>query len=163
MSAWNDRQLFSSASNEWGTPQALFDQVDAEFGFQLDAAASDSNAKCARYLTAAQDALATSWSALADVVWCNPPYGRKVGEWVRKGYEEAQLGCTVVMLVMARTDTRWWHSYAMRATEVRFIKGRVHFTRSDGVTGPATAPSAVLVFTKSQAPPVVKGVEHARR
>jgi phage N-6-adenine-methyltransferase len=86
--------VFSSASQEWETPAALFAALDAEFGFDLDAAATDENAKCPRYFTKATDALRQRWEG---VVFLNPPYGHQVGRWVRKAHEEAQRGATVSM------------------------------------------------------------------
>src|SRR5690349_4783281 len=113
----------SSQSVEWSTPQDLFDDCNARFGFTLDAAAQPHNAKCARFFTPEQDGLAQSWAG--EVVWCNPPYGaRATADWVRKGYEESRRGATVVMLVPSRTDTRWFHDYAKRG-DIEFIRGRL--------------------------------------
>ena len=138
--------MFSSAREDWTTPRWLFDQLAAEFHFTLDAAASASNALCAAYYTPAQDALRQPW---AGAVWCNPPYGRAVGRWVAKGFTEAMSGsaAVVVMLVAARTDTRWWHDCALHGREIRFIPGRLRF---GGHSHPAPFPSAVLIFA---APP----------
>lgn len=134
--------LFSSASTEWTTPRWLFDRLDAEFGFTLDAAATAKNALCLVYYTRRDDGLRQPWDH--DVVWCNPPYDRRVGQWVRKGYEESRNGAIVVMLLAARTDTRWFHTYCFpQATEIRFIKGRLRF--GDG-HGSATFPSIVVVW-----------------
>jgi phage N-6-adenine-methyltransferase len=129
-----------SQSVEWSTPQDLFDEYDREFAFTLDAAATHINAKCSRFFTEREDGLAQLWSGS---VWCNPPYGgRETGKWVRKGYEAAQQGATVVLLVPSRTDTRWWHDYAMKG-EVRFLRGRLRF---GGSKNSAPFPSAVVVF-----------------
>lgn len=144
--------LFSSEKRDWTTPGWLFDLLDAEFRFTLDAAASDENTKVPdRYYTEADDGLAQPWEG---TVWCNPPYGRGVGEWVRKGYQSAQAGATVVMLLPARTDTRWWNEYVsyydwaarrtvMVAHEVRFLRGRLRF---GGAKAGAPFPSAVVVW-----------------
>jgi len=132
------------------TPQALFNQLDREFHFTLDAAASDRNAKCAVYLTETDDALHRPWAPA--VVWCNPPYGRGIRAWVEKGYREAGLGALVVMLVPATTDLAWWHEVASYADEIRFIRGRVAFERENGEVRYGTRfansffSSAVLVF-----------------
>lgn len=123
-------------SEEWETPPELFASLHAEFGFTLDAAASADNAKCAEWL---DDGLAQIWTG---TVWLNPPYGRAVGAWIRKAFEEAQRGATVVCLVPARTDAAWWHDYAMKG-EVRFIRGRVKFV---GARYNAPFPCAVVIF-----------------
>jgi phage N-6-adenine-methyltransferase len=132
---------FSSATAEWSTPQALFAELDAEFGFELDVCATAGNAKCARYFTAAQDGLAQEWRG---VCWMNPPYGSGIGAWVRKAYESSLLGATVVCLVPARVDTRWWQDIC-ELGEVRFLRGRLRFNGAD----PAPFPSAVVVFTNA--------------
>jgi phage N-6-adenine-methyltransferase len=124
---------------EWETPQAFFDQLDAEFGFTLDVAAQPGNAKCARYFTPEDDGLAQPW---AGVCWMNPPYGPTLDQWIRKAYESAQAGATVVCLVPARTEMAWWHTYAVQG-EVRFIRGRLKF---GGAPYNAPFPSALIIF-----------------
>lgn len=127
------------------TPDGLYRLLDQEFGFTVDAAASPANAKCVRYFTRDVDGLGQPWAP--DVVWCNPPFGAGVGEWVRKAWEEAGDGATVVVLVPSATDTGWWHDYALRADEVRFVRGRVSFLREDGARGSnAFYPVSLLVF-----------------
>ncbi len=132
-----------SETVEWGTPQKLFDKLNLEFGFTLDAAASDENHKVENYLTISDDALNCDWNR--NVVWLNPPYGRALSKWMKKAYEESQKGAIVVCLVPARTDTAWWHDYAMRG-QIEFLRGRVKFVRNDGLTAPAPFPSAIVVF-----------------
>lgn len=133
--------LFSSASVEWSTPQEVFDKLDDEFHFTLDAAATQENAKCERYYTKDQDGLKNPWGG---VVWCNPPYGRKIGLWVRKAYESThENGSTVVMLLPARTDTKWFHGYILHRAEIRFIAGRLKF---GGAKNSAPFPSMVVIF-----------------
>lgn len=129
---------FSSKTDLWATPQALFDQLDREFGFTLDACATPDNAKCSMFYTREEDGLAQPWYG---VVWCNPPYGREIGRWMRKARESAIAGATVVCLVPARTDTAWWHDDAAKG-EVRFLRGRLKF---DG-NKDAPFPSAIVVF-----------------
>jgi phage N-6-adenine-methyltransferase len=129
-------------TNEWGTPQQMFDKLDQEFGFTVDVAASDSNHKCEKYFTIANDGLQNSWDGVA---WMNPPYGRVIKAWMRKAYEESLKGNTVVCLIPARTDTAWWHDYAMKG-EIRFIRGRIKFVRDGGDGGFAPFPSAIVVF-----------------
>jgi phage N-6-adenine-methyltransferase len=130
---------FSSATDLWATPQEFFDRCDADFAFTLDVCATPENAKCARFFTAADDGLAQDWSGTC---WMNPPYGREIGRWMRKAYESSLSGATVVCLVPARTDTRWWHDYAMRG-EIEFIRGRLKF--GNAKTN-APFPSALVVF-----------------
>lgn len=136
--------LAQPKSHEWETPPDLFRRLDEEFHFDLDAAASTANALCERYCTSALDGLVVDWSSgLEGAVFCNPPYGREIGRWVQKGFEESRKGCTVVMLIPARTETSYWHDYVMRAREIRFIRGRLRFS---GSSVNAPFPSAVVVF-----------------
>lgn len=132
--------MFTSDRLDWETPQAFFDLVDAEFGFTLDAAASSDNAKCAMYYGIEEDGLTQPWRG---TVWCNPPYGRSIKDWVRKGFEESRLGATVVMLIPARTDTAYWHDYVMQAAEIRLLRGRLVF---GGGESNAPFPNALVVF-----------------
>ena len=133
--------LFSSARDDWETPQFLFDGLNAEFGFELDVCASSSNAKCNTYFDKTANGLAQPWSG---VCWMNPPYGRTIEKWVHKAFYESQLrGALVVCLLPARTDTRWWHKYVSRASEVRYLKGRLKFA---GAENSAPFPSAVVIF-----------------
>lgn len=129
-----------AATVEWSTPQKLFDELDAEFGFTLDPCSTHENAKCAKHYTEAEDGLAQDWRG--EVVFMNPPYGPALRDWMQKAYTEALAGATVVCLVPARTDTRWWHDYAEKG-ERRFIKGRLKF---GGATNSAPFPSAIVVF-----------------
>ncbi len=133
--------LYSSKTPEWETPQGLFDDLDREFGFTLDACATDENAKVpGRYFTKAQDGLVQDWDR--QIVWMNPPYGGEIGRWVRKASEAR--GGTVVCLLPARTDTRWFHDYVYGKAEVRFVKGRLRFG-SSAVNAPF--PSMVAIFS----------------
>jgi phage N-6-adenine-methyltransferase len=124
----------SSRTDEWATPQRLFDRLDVEFGFDLDVCATFRNAKCRRFYD--RDGLAQPW---VGVCWCNPPYGREIRKWVRKANESAKASATVVCLVPARTDAGWWHDYCAKA-EVRFLRGRLRFS---GCKVNAPFPSAV--------------------
>ena len=101
--------MFSSNTAEWATPQAFFDELNKEFDFTLDPCATPQNAKCARYFTKEVDGLAQSWRG--ERVYCNPPYGRDIGKWVEKAHNEtlAGGGTLVVMLIPARTDTKYFH------------------------------------------------------
>jgi phage N-6-adenine-methyltransferase len=122
---------------DWETPPDLFAGYDAEFGFTLDAAANRDNAKVENYYS--ERALEKEWPG---VVWLNPPYGKQIGQWVEKAWQESRDGATVVCLVPARTDSWWWHDYTPQA-EVRFIRGRIKFV---GAPYNAPFPSAVLIF-----------------
>jgi phage N-6-adenine-methyltransferase len=130
---------FSSKTDEWATPQDVFDRLDAEFGFELDVCATPENAKCPRYYTKRENGLLQKWEG---VCWMNPPYGREIGQWVKKAYTSALEGATVVCLLPARTDTGWWHDYCMKG-EIRFVRGRLKF--GDSKTN-APFPSAVVIF-----------------
>lgn len=138
--------LLSSKKMDWCTPQDFFDRLDAEFHFTLDAASSDKNAKCKRHFTVSDDGLTQDWNG--STVFCNPPYGRSLCEWVRKAYEESRKpGTVVVMLIPARTDTSYWHEYIFGKAEVRFIRGRLKFTDEDGKEKSAAPfPSAVVIW-----------------
>jgi site-specific DNA-methyltransferase (adenine-specific) len=135
--------LFSSNSNEWATPKEFFRALDAEFHFNLDPCATESNAKCKRFYTIEDDGLARSWGGAR--VFCNPPYGRELHKWVKKCYEESRNPDTlVVMLIPARTDTSYFHEYIYhKAKEIRFIRGRLHFNESKQG---APFPSMVVIF-----------------
>jgi site-specific DNA-methyltransferase (adenine-specific) len=127
-------------THEWPTPQWLFDALNAEFGFTLDPCATPESAKCGKYFTRADDGLKQDWSG--HIVFMNPPYGVLIGAWMSKALQSAKAGATVVCLVPARTDTRWWHDSAMKG-EIRFLRGRLYF--GDGA-GRAPFPNAVVVF-----------------
>ena len=131
---------FSSATCEWATPDWLFRALDREFGFTLDPCATAQNAKCGKFFTKAEDGLKQCWDI--ERVFMNPPYGSVIGAWMQKAFESAQDGATVVCLVPARTDTHWWHEFAMRG-EVRLIKGRLKFGDAKSC---APFPSAVVIF-----------------
>jgi phage N-6-adenine-methyltransferase len=130
--------MFSSLTDNWSTPPELFKSLDEEFHFTLDACATASNATVPNFYDS--DSLEKPWTG---VVWCNPPYGREIGKWIRKGRQSALEGAIVVMLIPSRTDTRWWHEDVMLASDVRFIKGRLKF---GGSKSSAPFPSAIVVF-----------------
>ena len=139
----NTDVMFSSATDNWSTPQDFFDKLNDEFHFTLDVCADENNHKCEHYYTKEIDGLSRPWIG---TIWCNPPYGRKIGEWVRRAYISSQIGsATVVMLLPARTDTRWFHDYIYNKsnTEIRFIKGRLKF---GGCKNSAPFPSMVVIF-----------------
>lgn len=139
----NTKVMFSNKSNEWATPQDLFDKLNEEFTFTLDPCADESNHKCDKYYTAQDDGLKMDWSG--ERVFCNPPYGRSVGKWVQKCFQEVYCGKCVcaVMLLFAKTDTKWFHDYIYNKAEVRFLKGRLNFGNQ---SHNAPFPSMVVVF-----------------
>lgn len=133
---------FSSATAEWPTPQALFDELSAVYGgFTLDPCATPENAKCPQFFTKEQDGLRQPWFGK---VFMNPPYGREIGQWVRKAWEESLKGTLVVCLLPARVDTRWWHDYVKKG-HVYFFRGRLKFGLS---RNSAPFPSAIVTFGK---------------
>ena len=135
--------LFSSKTDLWATPQDFFDKLNEEFDFNLDPCANSDNAKCKKYFTLDDDGLEQSWEGF--VVFCNPPYGKNINKWVKKCYNESKKPNTkVVLLIPARTDTKYFHEYIYRkVSEIRFIKGRLKFGNSKNS---APFPSMVVVF-----------------
>jgi site-specific DNA-methyltransferase (adenine-specific) len=144
----NTDLMFSSATDQWATPRAFFDQWNALFSFDLDVCADASNAKCPRFFDLEADGLVQDWAP--ETCWMNPPYGREIGRWVKKAYEDSLKGATVVCLLPARTDTAWWHDYVIPHAKVHFVRGRLKFGNA---TSGAPFPSAVAVFY----PPKVAG------
>jgi len=139
----NDMNVhFSSVTDLHETPQDFFDKLNEEFHFTLDVCATDENAKCENYYTKQDDGLKQLWQG---IVWMNPPYGREIGRWMEKADKSSKNGATVVCLVPARTDTKWWHEYVIHH-EVRFIKGRLKFGNAKNS---APFPSAVIVMRNS--------------
>lgn len=141
----NTELMFSSNDNTWETPISFFNRINDEFYFDLDVCASDENAKCSKYFTEEDDALSKDWKG---VCWMNPPYGRQISKWIEKAYQESKKGATVVCLIPARTDTSYWHKFIFPyAKEIRFIKGRLKFGKSNNS---APFPSALVVFKNSK-------------
>ena len=141
--------LMSSANPNWRTPPEIFDPLNREYHFNLDAAASDDNHLCPVYWTEADDALKQPWTGR---VWLNPPYGRGIDRWYAKAVKETQQGNAdvVVLLVPARTDTSYWHDYVMSyAARVRLVRGRIKFLDDGGQpVAPAPFPSAIIEFRR---------------
>ena len=137
----NREVMFSSKTDMWETPQDFFDALVQEFHFTLDVCATPENAKCERYYTQKDDGLSQPWNG---VVWCNPPYGREIGRWVLAGsIASVAQRTTVVMLLPARTDTKWFHDYILGKAEIRFVRGRLKF---GGSKNSAPFPSMVVIF-----------------
>ena len=141
--------LLPSATFEWSTPSWLFELLDKEFCFTLDAAASAENAKCERYFTKEQSGLGSSWAG--ERVWINPPYDHKsLTAFIGKAREEAARGAVSVLLVPVKSDQAWWHDHAMQH-EIRFIRGRVSF----GGAANAPMPVCVVVVSDRHGPKMV--------
>lgn len=132
--------LFKSNKEDWETPQHLFNELNKEFNFTVDVASSDYNYKCKKHYTKEEDGLQQNWDN--DTVWCNPPYGRQIEKWVEKAFTSNAL---TVMLLPARTDTKWFHKYIYNqdSVNVRFIKGRLKFGNAKNS---APFPSMVVIF-----------------
>lgn len=132
--------LFSSKKEDWETPQKLFDELNKEFNFTVDVASSDNNYKVNKHYTIKENGLIQNWDN--EIVWCNPPYGRTIEKWVEKAWNSSAL---VVMLLPARTDTKWFHKYIYKKdiVEIRFIKGRLKFGDSKNS---APFPSMIVIF-----------------
>lgn len=146
--------LHSSARMDWGTPRALYEAACSRWGSacRLDVAASAENALCSDFYDAASDGLAKRWRSVS---WCNPPYGRDVGRWVDKAISENRDGVRSILLLAARTDTRWWHRAMHEAHEICFLRGRVRFV---GAQAPAPFPSALILFGGRGAGPRLPGL-----
>jgi phage N-6-adenine-methyltransferase len=138
------RALFSSAKQDWETPPHIFGPLDREFKFTLDAAASPQSAKCKQFLTI-DDGPPDADKWRGHNVWINPPYGRGIGAWVEQAFRAHRLGALVVMLLPARTDTRWFHShiYNKPSVEIRLLRGRIKFV---GAPASAPFPSMIVIF-----------------
>lgn len=136
-----NKGLFTSETDLWETPQEFFDRLNEEFCFDLDVCALPDNAKSEKYFTPEMDGLSQEWSG---TVWCNPPYGRHIGKWVKKASES---DCTVVMLLPARTDTAWFHDYIYGCAEIRFVRGRLRFGNSKNS---APFPSMVVIYRRNK-------------
>ncbi len=131
---------FSSKSDDWETPQALYDSLNERYHFELDVCASAESAKCARYFNREMDGLKQPWTGRC---WMNPPYGREIGKWVKKAYETAQKGeGFVVCLLPARTDAGWFHDYCMKG-RYTFLRGRLKFGNAKHN---APFPSMIVIF-----------------
>jgi phage N-6-adenine-methyltransferase len=141
----------------WSTPREFFVIWDRKFHFDLDACATKRNAKCPKFFTKRDDALKQTWTG---TVWMNPPYSRKIHQWVRKAWESAQAGATVVCLVPASTDTSWFHTWCTRG-HVVFVRGRLSFkgAGSRAGKGRASSPSIVVIFHSPRRPcPLCRGL-----
>ncbi|MFD2254344.1 DNA N-6-adenine-methyltransferase [Lactococcus formosensis subsp. bovis] len=142
----NKELMFSSKTDLWATPQDFFDKLNDEFHFTLDPCSTHENAKCYKHFTVEENGLLQDWGG--EIVFCNPPYGRKIKDWVEKSYEESQKENTiVVMLIPARTDTIYFHEYIYHKAEIRFIKGRLKFGDAKNA---APFPSMIVIFKNNK-------------
>lgn len=138
----NITACLSSKTDDWATPQDFYDKLNKEFHFTLDPCADEHNHKCDFYYTKEQDGLSKDWGGYT--VFCNPPYGKEIGRWVKYSYEQSRKpNTTVVMLIPARTDTKYFHDFIYGKAELRFIRGRLKF---GGSKISAPFPSMVVVF-----------------
>lgn len=127
---------------DWETPQQLFDELNKHFHFTLDPCSTHENAKCLKHYTENENGLIQSWRN--EIVFCNPPYGREITNWIKKAYDESKNGkTTVVLLVPSRTDTKWFHDYIYNQQQIYFLKGRLKFGNSKNS---APFPSMVVVM-----------------
>ena len=139
-----NKGMNSSDRSDWETPQDFFNRLNRIYEFTLDVCATAENTKCNLYYTPEDDGLSQSWKY--HVCWLNPPYGREISAWMRKAYLETKKGnCRVVALIPARTDTKWWHRYVMKAATIGLVKGRLTFVGGESA---APFPSAVAFFHK---------------
>lgn len=147
--------LFSSASDEWETPPDLFAEWDEEFHFNLDLAATSTNALCHAFFDKQTDALTQAWHTHGTVGFCNPPYSRRLQKlFVQKAVDEAPHAFTTVLLLPARTDTWMFHEYIwdrlkmcpQPMVDVQFLKGRLRFRRGGQVAAPAPFPSMLVTI-----------------
>lgn len=145
-----DKILLSSKKMNWETPQKMFDKWNEEFHFTLDPCAEASTAKCDKFYTIEDDGLTKDWSN--EVVFCNPPYGKAISKWVEKCYNESLKGTTIVLLIPARTDTRYFHKFIYNKpnVEIRFIKGRLCFLLDGQRLNPAPFPSMLVIFNNKK-------------
>ena len=132
---------FSSNTDDWPTPAEYYARLSKLFNFTLDPCSSASNHKCPDYFDTAADGLSQSWQTVG-AVFMNPPYGREIGKWVKKAYEESRKGTPVVCLLPARTDTAWWNDYCTKGL-IKFVRGRIKFGEA---TNSAPFPSAIVIF-----------------
>jgi phage N-6-adenine-methyltransferase len=139
-----NKALYTSNTDNWETPANTFNELNKEFNFNLDVCASSDNAKCKKYFTKEINGLNQKWEGNC---FMNPPYGKEIYKWIEKAYNSSLQGLTVVCLLPARTDTKWFHNYCIKG-EIRFIKGRLKFGDSKNS---APFPSMIVIFRKKEA------------
>ena len=136
--------LTSTGNEMCATPQEFYNWISRIFNFTLDVCALPENAKCKCFYSPAEDGLSQPWTG---GVWCNPPYGREIGRWVRRACEECEKPYNnfIVMLLPARTDTRWFHDYVYGKARLLFLDGRLKF--GEMKTG-APFPSMIAIYAR---------------
>jgi site-specific DNA-methyltransferase (adenine-specific) len=146
MNKETQKVIFSSKNTDWETPPEVFNALNDTYNFTLDVCATKENTKCEHYFSPEDDALTKDWGG--ETCFMNPPYGREIGKWVKKAYEESKKpNTTVVCLLPARTDTRWFWDYVMDGDgEITFIKGRIKFMYKGKRIAPAPFPSMIVMF-----------------
>lgn len=145
----NFKAAFMSDRDNWETPQILFDELNARYHFTLDPASDEQNHKCPKYFTKEHNGLLQSWEN--ERVFCNPPYGKEIGLWAQKAFEENRdHGTFIVMLMPARTDTKWFHNYIYGTAELQFLKGRLRFELEGKPKLGAPFPSMLVIYNAPQ-------------
>ena len=158
---------FSKGKPDWGTPPKLFKELSEEFGpFKLDAATREDNPLgTPLFFTKENSAFLYTWYDKGPI-FINPPYGKEVINWVRYAWYAALYGALVVMLLPARTDTKWFHQYLYNShptaiaggllppptIEIRFLRGRqkmIDLDNPDKIPNTAPFPSMVVIFHPS--------------
>jgi len=122
------KTLFSNKKTDWETPINLFNELNKRYNFTLDVCANENNFKVINYINEEKNGLLQDWNN--NICWMNPPYGKEIGKWVEKAlFESKKENCTVVSLLPARTDTKWFHNYILNQSnvEIIFMKGRLKF------------------------------------
>lgn len=134
--------MFSSKTDNWATPQDFFDCLNSQYHFTLDPCADDKNHKCDQYFTKEIDWLSQKWSGR---VFCNPPYGREMKNWIKKSSEESKNCEIIILLIPARTDTSYFHDYIYghEDVDIEFIRWRLKFGDSKNC---APFPSMLVTF-----------------
>jgi len=130
----------------WATPDEVFKPLDAEFSFTLDPCATAQNARCEKYFTEDDDGLSQSW--FAERVFMNPPYGKKIYDWVAKAHEEARKGALIVGLLPNATGTSWFRANVsgLSGSDLRFHRGRIPFIKPDGTKASPAFDSIIAVW-----------------
>ena len=130
--------MLSSKTDNWATPQDIYDDLNRKHKFEVDVCANKQNAKCSKYYTEEQDGLKQKWEGTC---WCNPPYGKPIGLWMEKAWKSSVMGAFVVCLVPARTDPKWWNTWVLKG-EIEYLQGRLKFGDSKN-----SAPFASALIT----------------
>lgn len=149
-----NNSLYSSDKMDWETPKQLFNKLNEEFYFSLDVCATPINTKCKMFFAIGDQSLDRDWFG---IVWMNPPYGREISKWVAKAYNESRkTNCRCVCLLPVRSDTKWWHQYVMRASEIRLLNKRLSF---EGANNKAPFPVAIVIFDSTSNKPILSAMQ----